>query len=247
MSAPITFATLLTGLQRRANIDSQAGPITLPEQREYLNSGLSEYWDFLVEGRCQEIISKTTVFNTVNGTDLYALPSDFYELISGDVQIAPLSFVNLTSFMEWERNMFKLFPAWSGWTMTTPVLYRIQGNVALANVAIGSFAERNIKFIPQPNAAYTVTLKYIYRFPTFDTAGSQDSNVIDSINNWTDYAVWSAVADCKNRLKEDPTYAQQKCASLKERIAALAPQTDAGRAEKVRDVEADEDATGWWR
>jgi hypothetical protein len=244
VAAPIAFSALITSVQRRANIDNQAGPITLPEIREYLNSGLSEYWDFLVEARAMEFIRKSFVITTVASVEFYTLPVDFYELISGDVQVAPGQFVPLLPFGERERNMFKLFPVAAGVSMSAPFYYRIIGNVALANVTAGAFAERQVHLIPMPPSAYTVTLNYVYRLPIFDITGAQDGNVIDSVNNWTDYAVWSAVADCKNRLKEDPSYAMAKCQSLRDRIAGLASMTDAGRAERI--VDADDDSSAYW-
>ena len=107
MSAPIAFSALITSVQLRANIDSQAGPVTLPEIREYLNEGLAEYWDLLVQGRGQEHIRKANTFSTVAGTAAYPLPVDFYELISVDVQIAPNQYLTATPYMESERNAFR--------------------------------------------------------------------------------------------------------------------------------------------
>lgn len=244
MSAPIAFSALITSVQRRANIDSQAGPITLPEIREYLNEGLAEYWDLLVESRAVEHIRKAQNIATVQGTSAYALAADFYEALSVDLQVTPTQFLSMTPYMEFERNMFRQYPTPSAWFLGLPLFYRILGSSAVGNVA--TVAEKQINFIPTLQASYTVTVNYIYRLPTFDTAGSQDSNVIDAINNWTDYAVWRAVANCKFRLKEDPSYPEARVAQLKERVAALSPMTDAGNAPRMRDVEIDYDFP-WYR
>lgn len=247
MSAPVAFSAMITSVQRRANIDNQAGPILLPEIREYLNEGLTEFSDLLIEARGQEHCRKASSFNTVGNTASYVLPADFYELISVDIQIAPNQLITAEPYMERERNAFKLYPGWTFAGGLYKWYYRILGSTGDQNVTSGALAEKQINFIPTPQAAYTVTLNYVWRYPTFDIAGSQDTNVVNGVNGWEVYAVWWAVSACKNRLKEDATFALQRVAELKDRIQNLAPQNDAGQAERIQDVERDMDSFSWWR
>ena len=237
---------MLTQVQLRANIDLELGPVTLPEIRDYLNEGLAEFWDLLVEARGQEHIRKSQTFNTVSGTSAYPLAADFYELISIDIQIAPAQYLTATPYMESERNAFRLYPAWAGWFLSMPVYYRIQGTPTEGGGGIATVVEKTLNFIPTPQSAYPITVNYIYRMPVFDTAGSQDASVIDSVNGWTAYAVWWAVAAVKNRLREDPSFAMGRMEMMKQRIQALAPQNDAGDAERIRDVYVDYDSNAWW-
>jgi hypothetical protein len=244
MSAPVAFSALITAVQLRANIDNQAGPVTLPEIRGYLNEGLAEYWDLLVEGRGQEFIRKQQVISTTAGTSAYSLASDFYELISVDLQVTPTQFLSMTPYMEHERNLFRQWPTPSAWFLGMPLFYRILGSTGVGNVAF--VVEKQINFIPTLQQAYSVNVNYIYRLPPFDVAGSQDANLIDAINNWTDFAIWQAVACVKHRLREDPSFALSRVESLKSRIEALAPMNDAGNAERIRDVNVSYDFP-WWR
>ncbi len=48
-------------------------------------------------------------------------------------------------------------------------------------------------------------------------------------------------------LGEDMSFAMARKAELKERIQNLAPQNDAGQAERIQDVERDLDSFSWWR
>jgi hypothetical protein len=245
LSAPVAFSTLVLQAQRRANIDSEPGPVSTAEVRDYLNEGLTAFHDLLVGARGQEHCRKSQTFNTVAGTAAYPLASDFYELISIDIQLAPNQLLNAEPYMESERNAFKLYPAWAGWFLSMPVFYRIQGTASDQNVS--AVTEKTLNFIPTPQAAYPITVNYVWRYPTFDTAGSQDTNLVNGVNGWELYAVWYAVAAIKNRLREDASFAMSKMAELKARIESLAPQNDAGRAERIRDVEVDWDSTGrWW-
>jgi hypothetical protein len=245
MSAPVAFSSLITSVQRRTNIENQTGFITLPEVREYLNEGLAEFYDLLVEARGQEHFRKAFQFSTVSNQGDYALPQDFYELISVDIQIAPMQYLTATPYMEFERNVFRLYPAWAGWFMSMPVYYRILGTDASMNVA--AVKEKRINFIPSPQAAYPITLNYIYRFPKFATDGMQDANLVDGIDGWEAYPIWFATWACKHKLKEDGSFAAARLQDLRNRIQALAPQNDAGMAERIRDVETDYDASAWWK
>lgn len=245
MSAPVAFSTLITQAKRRANIDNEPGPISDTEVRDYLNEGLTEFYDLLVEGRGQEHTRKSTSATTVANQAAYSLPVDFYELISVDIQIAPNQLITAEPYMERERNAFKLYP---GWTFAGGLYrwwYRILGSSGDQNV--GTATEKTINFIPTPQAAYTYTLNYVWRYPIFDTAGSQDSNLLNGVNGWELYAVWHAVALIKHRLKEDMSFAVARKQELRDRIQNLAPQNDAGQAERIQDVERDLDSFSFWR
>lgn len=245
MSAPVAFSTLITQVQRRANIDNEPGPITLPEIRDYLNEGLTEFQDLLIAARGQEHCRKSQSFSTVSNQSAYSLAADFNELISIDIQIAPNQLITADNYMERERNAFKLYPGWTFAGGLYKWWYRIQGSTGDQNAV--TVAEKSVNFIPTPQAAYPVTVNYIWRYPTFDLAGANDSNFVNGVNGWELYAVWHAVICCKGRLREDAALAMSRKAELKDRIQNLAPHNDGGRAERIQDVERDLDSFSWWR
>jgi hypothetical protein len=245
MSSAVPFATLMNSVRLRTNTENRKGLITDPEVREYLNEAGAEYWDLLVEARGQEHFRRSYNFTTVANQSAYSLPSDFYELISIDIQLVPLQFINAQPYMEEERNAFRLYPAYAFWYTSTPVYYRLQGSIAAANVA--AVVEKTVNFIPGPLAGYGITLNYVYTFSRFDTGGANDANVIDSVNGWSDFMVWGAVLACKQKLKEDGSFAAERLERLRQRIQNMASQNDAGHAERVKDTSGDyEGGRSWW-
>lgn len=245
MSAPVAFSTLLLQLQQRANLENRVGFIPLAEQRSYLNEGLQEFHELVVAARGQGTFRRAQTFNALLGITDYPLAADFFAVDSVDIQLSPNQFLTATPYMEYERNAFRLYPAFSGWYFGAPVYYRVIGSAAAENVAI--VAEKVIRFMPAPQAIYPISVNYIYAFPIFDLAGANDANVLDSVNGWTQYAVWWAVSACKHKLKEDASFALGRMAALRSRIEALAGETDAGAAERIKDVTVDYDSITWWK
>jgi hypothetical protein len=242
MSAPISLASMLTSVQRRANIENQVGFITLPEQREYLNEALSELYDLLVAARGQEHFRKQQAITTLANVSAYPLASDFYELISVDIQLAPNQKLDARAYSESERNMFQNYPLWPGWLLGFPVYYRIQGSPQ-SNGAMT--IEKVINFIPYPqNSLFPVFVNYYPIFTPFATDGSQDNSVFNGVNGWEAFAIWSTVVTCKHKLKEDASLAMAKVTAIRTRIKSLASQNDAGTAERIKDV-SETDCAPW--
>jgi hypothetical protein len=246
VSSQVVFADLMSAVRSWTNTENQTGFLTDADIRRALNEGLEVFHEKLVAARGQEHIRKQWPITVVSTQAAYPLPPDFFELISIDIQVGPNQYISCRPYMEAERNAFRLYPGWSGWYMGLPVYFRIQGSTAYANQA--SPAEKTINFIPNSTSSFPVTLNYVYCFPRFDVAGSQDPNRIDSVNGWTNYAMWYAVALGKAKLKEDPSFAIAQREMVAARIQELAGQNAAGDAERIRDIESNDFETlGWWR
>jgi hypothetical protein len=243
MSAPVSLGSMIASVQRRANIENFTRFITLPELREYLNEALAELWDMLVSARGQEHARKTYQMATTANVASYPLPSDFYELISLDVQLAPGQRLDAKAYMESERNMFANYPSWPGWILGYPVYYRILGSTQHSGSVV---IEKQINFIPTPqNSLFPILVNYYPTFPTFATDGSDDARLFNGVNGWESFAIWTAVAICKGKLKEDASFAISEAEKMRKRIKALAPQNDAGTAERIKDVTM-LDRSPWW-
>jgi hypothetical protein len=122
-------------------------------------------------------------------------------------------------YMEPDRNMYKFWGM--AWTLTDPVWYRLTGPT--------------ISFIPYPTNAFSINLNYVPICPLMSDP-TQDS--FDGINGWEAYAVWKAVAMCKQKGEEDTSFALAEMEKLRTRIEGLAPDRAAGDAERVHDVTA---------
>jgi hypothetical protein len=219
LSAPVKLEDLIQSVRRRANIENQNAFITDSELADYINAGLVEVYDLLVEARAQDYYRSQYSFSTVGNQASYPIGQlDMYELISVDINLGNNITLSARPFMESERNRFKWYP---GWFYSMPVYYRLQGS--------------NLAFIPAPSAAYSVTLNY---YPTMKKL-SDPSDSFDGINGWEEYAIWHAVATCKAKADEDPSFALARMAELKEKIAGLAADRANYDADRVHDVFAD--------
>lgn len=246
MAALVAFSDLMTAVRGWTNTENRTGFFTDADIRRALNEGLQEFWEKLIAARGQEHVRKPWPITVAANVSAYPLPPDFFELISIDIQVGPGQFISCRPYMESERNAFRLYPGWSGWYMGLPTYFRIQGSDLAANSPAPH--DKTINFIPASTSSFPITLNYIYTFPVFDVGGAQDANKIDSINGWTNYAVWYAAAIGKAKLKEDGSKAESQMARIAARIQEMAGQNSAGDAERIRDVEAgDYEALGWWR
>lgn len=241
MSAPVTLGAIVAGIQQRANIENFTGFISAAEVRGYANEELAELWDLLMSARAQEHMRRSSTITTVSGTSAYSIPTDMEQLISVDYQYAAGQYQAIRPYMESERNMFRFFPAAAGWYYGQPVYYRIQGATNLQGVSI---TQKQINFIPTPQAAYTVILNYYPVFVPFATDGTADAQFFEGVNGWEGYAIWGAAATCKAKLKEDPSFCLGKKGEYRARIEELAAQNDAGQAERIQDVATYD--YGWW-
>lgn len=228
MSAFVRLDTMRTQVRYRANLESQTAFITNAEINSYLNYWLRDLYDLVVQARGQDSVRKTQSISTVSGTASYSLASDFYQLLSVDATLGTNLVQTLRPYMEADRNRFQWVP---GWSYSSPAFYRIIGSTALSGASPSS---PSIKFIPTPSGVYTVTVNYV---PTF-TDLSSDSDTVESFNGWDLYAIFRTVADCQAKGEEDPSYAMGQAADIKQRIASLAGQKDAGNAERVHDIYA---------
>ncbi len=223
MAAPVTLEALIQSVRRRANIENQQGFIPDSEITEYLNYGMSEVYDMLVESKAQEFFVSRYNFSTQANTSYYALPADMFQLMTVDLNLGNQITLSCRPYMPAERNRFKWFP---GWNYTLPVYYRLQG--------------QNINFIPAPSSVYSVTIAY---YPVYQPL-ADPSDTFDGINGWEEYGIWKAVADCKAKGDEDTSNAMMNMRIIREKIEAMAADRAGYDAERVHDVSADYDPFG---
>ena len=224
MPAAIPLSSMITSVRRRANIENQTSFIPDAEITEYLNAGLASLYDMLVQAGGQQWDRKSVTFSTVSNTGFYSWATtgatDMYLLQSVDIQLGGTNAPTISArpFMEFERNRYKYFP---GWTFNTPIFYRQHG--------------AGVDFIPMPNGAFSITLNY---YPVFVLLVN-GADTFDGVNGWEEYAIWKAVADCRGKGDEDPSYALSKVASLETKIQALAEQRDTGAPERMQETFAE--------
>ena len=235
MPSAISLATMIGQVQNRANLQNLQTNVAVADIRDFLNECTCEIYDLLVAARGNEYFRKSCTLTTMANVSSYPLPSDFYELISVDIVLAPNQIIGGQLYNEDERNKFRYFP---GWFYQTPIYFRILGSPQSAGAVL---QQSTINFIPYPNATTAFQLNYIPVFRKWATDGSEDQNVFDGVNGWEAGIVWGAVAMALEKLELDSSFATQKYEETKERLEGMATDRMAGQADRVQDRMGDRD------
>jgi len=206
MGAAVALGDYTTGMilevRQRANQETTDEPnafIRDNEIRTWLNAELAELIEVIDENEddpYRQTLAPAIV--TASGTDTYALPADFKAIVSVDVYWGTTQVRSAKRFNEWERNRYKAWPQLWGYTM--PLYYRTLG--------------QNLVIQPVPQGAVTL---YVHYLPAFQPLVNK-TDTFDSVNQWHEYAVWGAVAQCQRKDDDDPSYAISMQAKVADRV-----------------------------
>lgn len=178
-----------------------------------LNSYLAEFYDELIDAKGPQYFRATPqAIMTIPGVTSYDLSTLFYKLISVDLTWGPNIVRSARPFEEAERNRFKWV---AGWSHDTDVYYQIQGPPQAPAIAP---AAQKIVFQPSPTSATQVTINYCEIYRPLSAVTDQ----VNGVNGWTDFAVYNAIADLKDKDDADPTQARARAERIRERIRAMA-------------------------
>lgn len=214
MARTRTLLQLRNEVRQRADVESATKRFPDAEVTRYVNQGVAELYDILVDARGASYYRKATPqsITTTADTVAYALASDFYKLISVRVSNGP----PLETFDPLKEAEVALTEYTAEW----PLYYDVQG----ANIALR----------PYHDAGYIVLVEYI---PTA-TELSADGDTFDGINGWEEYVVAFGAKCCAE--KDGAAERIDRCAAdmarLRQRIAGLAPSRDKFRPERIRDA-----------
>lgn len=254
---PVSVASLTTRIRRRAK-DENSEFATDDEIRDLINVHACSLYDKLIAARGPNYYRRTLERNTVPGTYLYALPTDFYELVAlfaNEGQVVPDGEAG-----EWG---LPVSTAQSGWSRLYPFLpadqaflmnhgggshpctwrYSLTGEQAGPDTSGG----QGFEIRPTPTQVATLRIEYIPR--CILPAGPEDDFPIDGINGWEEWVVRACAVDLLGEEEVDATASLRVMADLERRITALASQRDASMPQRVQDTRrgrmTDGRARGW--
>jgi hypothetical protein len=217
MSDLVSGQFIINEAYKRADCEGATERHPRTDVLAYANAGAAELYDLLVEFRGRSYYRKPTPHSitTTADTTRYALPSDFYRLIS--VRRSGDYADNLQPFTQQDEPLLRM----EGAAVDFPTHYELQnGYIAL---------------LPEHDAGETVIVEYIPPVtPLVDTS----TEVFDAINGWESYIIYYA-ARCMAEKDDEPNvvrYCNNQIDRLRQRISKLAPMRDAFRAERVKDV-----------
>ena len=220
--AAIKEMDLVARVRQRADMEDNYFVSDI-EVRDYINSGIAELHDLLIQTYGQDYYVSNTTFNTVSGQDSYSISTtvgtDFYKLRGVDAKLGG-NWLTLRPFNFNERNIDQ---DWNTWSLLNNVRYRLVGG--------------NIVFTPQPDAIHSVRVWYIPTAQQFSsTTPATSTTTFDDINGYAEYVVLDAAMKCLQKEESDVSilYAQKK--DMKRRIEEAANNRDAGSPLSVSDI-----------
>lgn len=195
------------------------------EVQTYINSGIAELHDILIQTYGQDYYITSSTFTTTSGVDSYAISTnigvDFYKLRGVDAKISGSEYFTLMPFNFNERNLNQ-----------TGSITNLLGITNLRYRLVGS----NIIFTPDPGTT-VVKIWYIPTAQKFDsTTPAISPTTYDDINGYAEYVVIDAAIKCLQKEESDVSILLAQKAALERRIEEAANNRDAGSPLSISDV-----------
>jgi hypothetical protein len=189
-----------------------------------VNGAAAELYDLLVSARGHEYYATDGALSVVAGTATYALPSDFYQLLSVRLEWAAGRFEELTPAAVRERTDYANLTYWAPFT---PKAYRLRGTQTASS--------QTMEFFPTPTSAVTARVRYI---PVFALLAN-DSATFDGVNGWEKLVALKAAIEYRTIAEKPLGTLPDLYKECFQRISSLADQRNANYAEQVQNVYPD--------
>ena len=232
--AAITESALVARVRQRADMEENYFVSDL-EVQTYINVGLSELHDLLIQTYGQDYYISSKTITTTSGIDTYPLndstssydiaATDFYKLRGIDAKLNGNVWSTLIPFNFNERNLNQQGSITNVWGLTN-TRYRLVGE--------------NLIFTPSPNSSMDVKIWYIPTAQQFIQVGttppSASTVTFDDINGYAEYVIIDAAIKCLQKEESDVQVLFAQKAAMKRRIEEAASNRDAGSPLSVSDV-----------
>jgi hypothetical protein len=223
MADVVNVSDLIVSARRRANMENTQF-VTDAEVITYLDQAYRKFYNLIVTDFENWFVSETS-FATVDGTDEYNLPTDFYKLLGVDLVDASGRAFTLRPFELSERN--RIVHTWIG----KPVRYILKGT--------------NIKLVPVPSGgAQTIKILYVPS-PTAITSSAQ---TLEVFNGFDEYICLDAAIRMLMKEESDTALLERERAYMEQQINDLMRGRDGGFPKRVTDLATLNDRSffRWW-
>ena len=186
-----------------------------------VNGAIAELYDLLVSMRGHEYYASDDTLAVVSGTSQYALPDDFYQLLSIRLEWSAFQFEELKTMGVRERTRYENLNCWGE---GSPKAYRLRGTFTAS--------ARIVEILPTPTSAVTARVRYIPICPLL----SDDSTTFDDVNDWSKLVALKAAIEYRTIAEKPIGNLQGLYDECSARIHALADQRNANIAEQIQQV-----------
>lgn len=186
-----------------------------------VNGAAAELYDLLVAARGHEYYAADTTLSIVASTAAYALPSDFYQLLSARLEWGTGRFEELVPAGVRERTDYANLTYWAPFT---PKAYRLKGTQTASS--------QSFELFPTPSSAVTARVRYIPAFALL----ANDAATFDGVNGWEKLIALKAAIEYRTIAEKPLGPLPQLYQETFQRIQSLADQRNANYAEQVQNV-----------
>lgn len=210
MALKVTLAYLKDQVRSRAD-QQNSKFIQDTELTAFINGSVSALYDLLVQ-TAEDYYMASQSIPIIQGTNEYDLPDNFYKVLGVDYLVnnkpVPMSRFNFR-----DRHLYNYLDA-----RPEIVRYAIWGN--------------KLVFKPQAPRIAAVNLWYV---PSV-TKLVNDTDELDGVNGWEEYAILDAAIKCMVKEESDPSVLAAQLAAQKERILTMAKDRDQGEPRTTTDI-----------
>mgnify|MGYP003139194370 CR=1 FL=1 len=229
--ADIMEHTLVTRVRQRADMENNYFVSDL-EVQAYINAGISELHDILIQTYGQDYYVKSKEFNTTSTIDTYPINdstssyniamTDFYKVRGVDCKVNGQDWFTLRPFNFNERNLYQNWGQWSVLGLSN-IRYRMVGS--------------DFVFTPVPDGTSAVRIWYIPTAQQFSsTTPAASTTTFADINGYAEYVVLDAAIKCLQKEESDAQVLLAQKVAMKKRIEEAASNRDAGHPLSVTDI-----------
>ena len=234
----VSITDLMSRSRRRADMENN-NFITDAELVEYINSGMCELHDLLVQVYGQDYYVKSKEFTTAATVTEYPLNesthannigiTDFYKIRGVDAKLSGNEWWTIKPFNFNERNLFENWASW-GASGLGNVRYRLVGD--------------KLMLTPKPNGTTSIKIWYIPSAVQFSSSTDSTTSFYD-INGYSEYVTTFAAIRMLQKEESDVSVLMAQKAELKRRIEEAASNRDAASPLSVSDVYSENNGFLW--
>lgn len=265
MGQYILLSDMRAEVRETADMENGGGPVTDAELNKKLLASVRRLYDRLISARGQEYYRSTVELNVTAGQALYALPADFYKILTvsaneGAVMASPSSTFAASDSGERE-----------GWSLLRPfemldlprllgrrsscaseTRYRLRGVQGTSGTFEAQDGLEQLELRPVPGTSWTLRLDYL---PTAAATLSGGGDlIINGINGFEQACILEVAIYALGKEETDARHLVAQLQAENARIELMASARDHGSPEGIVDTEGLLDFPdpfargrgGWW-
>jgi hypothetical protein len=196
-----------------------------------VNLAIAKFYDMLVSARGHEYYATDTAITMVSGTQQYALPTTFYQLLTAHLEWDAQNFEQLHDTSQFERTDYQNWVNWGRWTEKA---YRLIGTQAAS--------AQTLELWPAPQLSGTILrVRYIPQFAPL----TDDVTGFDSVNGWEKFIALAAAIDYRTAAGKDLGNLASLYQEELTRIESMADKRAANAAPQIIQVYPESSRRDW--